>query len=181
MKDGVILFAVLLAGHIALWMGDIFVINLLSGGREAFYGGQYGFIPSTGNPDNAYDRAASLFFGAKNTMEPGNTLTKILAFFFQFGPCQVAELYRLFFTYISLTGYNTVQAIPSEGFPLYIKLIIQLAGTSAVILMGINITDWLASRGFFQNNVLLVGIGLMAVVGGAVFFTLARFVNVGCF
>lgn len=181
MKDSVLILAALIAGHIALWIGDVVVINLLSGGRDAFYGGQYGFIPSTGNPDNRYDTAAAFLFGAHQTMEPGNTFTKILAFMFQFGPCQIAELYRLFFTYTSLTGYNTVQAIPSTGFPLFIKLVIQLAGTFGVVLMGINIADWLASRGFFQNNVLLVAVGFMAVVGGAVFFTLARLVNVGCF
>lgn len=180
MRALIILLAVVVSAHIALWVAEVFAVNF-TGGGITYYGGQYGFLPSSGDETSRYDRVASFLLSSPRHIEPeeGGGMRGFLQFLVKFGPCQISEFVRVIFAYGTFTGYTTVQLLPDQGFGLWFKLCFQLGATGITA----GLTAWgvrfLAEIGAFSNIYLLIALGVLGSVGG-LSFGVVQFTGLGC-
>ena len=151
--------------HIALFGSSIFLANVQT--ETPNYGGSSGFLPSTGDPDHAYDRfsnwlASGSGAGVSDPGEGGgfHFLKWILG---SNGPlCGTVTITKLLIGMVFLE-YELVNLLPADGFGNWFRLAVHLIG-AAINLSLIGVLVGFAIRaGVLSNPHLLVALGFLSI------------------
>ena len=157
--------------HIALMGGTIFLQNLTA--ATPYYGGETGFLPSTGNQANTYDKfSAWLSGGGPSANDPGSAGgVGILQWAVRTPLCGMVSVIK-FILSLSVLNYDVIRLIPSDGFGNWFKIIVHVLGALITIALFSRIVEFAIRAGVFSN------VYLMAIVLGiAVLGTVATALN----
>ena len=160
--------------HVCLVFGTLLANNLTSTTPD--YGGATGFLPSSGDPESAYDKATAFLLGTNRPQSPeteGGGLS-LFRWAIKAPFCTTADGISAIIGLTTLLGYQgVIDLLPDEGFGLWIKLLLHLAGTIATLILAGKAIGFLLASGVFSNVYLLVGLGIIGglagIAGGLVF------------
>ena len=149
--------------HIAAVGSGIFLTNLTDPGQGSYYGGETGIFPSDNTP---YGALTSFLAGddqdvAAPTREGGLGIFRYIA---TSGMCAGADVTKMTLSLMTF-NYPVVQIIPTEGFGLWVKLIIHALGVLGTYLILSKLVTFLVQSGVFTNPYILAALGIMAGLG----------------
>jgi len=159
------ILAVTIIIHVGLFGSTLYLDN--SATDTPFYGGAHGFLPSTGDSANAYDRFSGWLAGGgrQDMSDPGELGGIELLGWIVSGPlCGMASAVK-FLISAGILNYGLITLIPNEGFGLWFKMIVNLAAAFVHIGILSSLVGFAIRAGVFSNVYLMVGIGLISAFG----------------
>ena len=150
--------------HIAAVGSGIFLTNLYDPAGVAYYGGESGIFPSD---DSAYGDLTSFLMGddALQTETPAREGGfGIFRYIITSGMCAGSDVTKMALSVMTF-NYPVIQLFPSEGFGLWIKLIIHAVSTCGSYLILSRLVQFLIKAGVLGNPYILAGLGVMSAVG----------------
>ena len=158
------LLAVAIIVHVALFGATIFIQN---GTVDVpYYGGDHGFLPSTGDDAGAYDQFSSWLAGGSRQQldEPGDGVIGLLKWIIPGPLCGIVNIVK-FLISIGILKYGIIDSIPSEGFGLWFKTAVHLAATLIHVGLISMLLGFAVRAGVFSNVYLLGALGIISVLG----------------
>ena len=136
--------------HVALFGATIFLTNAIA--DMPYYGGDHGFLPSTGDSKNAYDQFSAWLSGGgrdQDFEEPNaEGGIAILGWIIKGPVCSTVGIVK-FMLSMTILKYGIIDLIPNVGFGLWFKNVIHLVGFAV-------------RAGVFSNIHLMVALGLIS-------------------
>ena len=162
------LFVVALILHVGLMLASIFLANL--GDGLPFYGGDTGFLPSTGDDTHTYDKFSAWLSGGGPAVDDlGNQGgIGVLAWAVKTPLCGMVSVIKFILSLAILHLYDVIQIIPSDGFGNWFKIVIHILGALIAIGLIARIVDLAIRAGVFSNNTLLILLLGVSVFGSIV-------------
>ena len=159
------LFVVALILHVGLMLASIFLANL--GDALPFYGGDTGFLPSTGDDTHTYDKFSSWLSGGGPAVDdPGDQGgIGVLAWAVKTPLCGMVSVIKFTLSLATLHLYDVIQVIPSDGFGNWFKIVIHILGALIAIGLIARIVDLAIRAGVFSNPYLLGLILGVSIIG----------------
>ena len=149
--------------HVALFGATIFLTNAID--ATPYYGGNHGFLPSTGDGNNSYDRFSAWLSGGGRDQEYEEPDAEggiaILGWIIKGPICSTVAIVK-FLLSMTILKYGIIDLIPSVGFGLWFKTVIHL--TAALIHVGLVsvLVGFAVRAGVFSNIHLMVALGLIS-------------------
>ena len=158
------LLAVAIIIHVALFGATIFIQNGVS--DVAYYGGDHGFLPSTGDDAGAYDQFSSWLSGGSRQQleEPAGGVIGLFKWIVQGPLCGTVNIVK-FMISIGILKYGIIDSIPSEGFGLWFKTAVHLAATLIHVALISLLLGFAVRAGVFSNVYLLAAVGIIGALG----------------
>ena len=156
------IFAAIL--HITVFVAGLFLVNL---GDVANYGGETGFLPSTGDSANAYDQFSSWLAGGGPTSVEGpedSAGVSTFRWIVKTPMCGMVSLVKTIIT-LSIVNYDLVNLLPTEGFGNWLRIIIHSIGALITLALFARLTEIAIRAGVFSNIYMLAVLGLVSVGG----------------
>ena len=147
-------------------IGSNIITNLVSQTGAPTYGGSRGFLPGDDSPYSAFGK---YLYGDG---EPGRQLPGAdqsgIAGLMQYGvfrgACMMSEGVT-FLIILATFSYPVIDIIPTEGFGLWIRLVIHILGVLGLLVVGVQLLEWAIRAGVFSNVYLLIAIGIVSSAG----------------
>ena len=158
------LIAVALIVHVTLFVSTIFLTNALQ--EMPYFGGNSGFLPSTGNSSEPYDRFSNWISGNQGGMsEPSDQGGIAILQWIVRGPlCSSVSIVK-FLIALTVLKYGVIDLISSDGFGLWFKTAVHLVGGLMNIALVSILVRFAIQAGVFSNIYLMAALGLMSVIG----------------
>ena len=149
--------------HVALFGATIFLANAIA--DLPYYGGDHGFLPSTGNSDNAYDQFSAWISGGGRDQEfeepDAEGGIAILGWIIKGPVCSTVAIVK-FMLSITILKYGIIDLIPNTGFGLWFKTVIHMVATLIHIGLVSVLVGFAIKAGVFSNIHLMVALGLIS-------------------
>ena len=149
--------------HVALFGATIFLANAID--ATPYYGGDHGFLPSTGNSSNAYDRFSAWLSGGGRGQAFEEPVAEggiaIFGWIIKGPICSTVAIVK-FLLSMTILKYGIIDLIPSVGFGLWFKNVIHLVATLIHIGLISVLVGFAVRAGVFTNIYLMVGLGLIS-------------------
>ena len=139
--------------HVALFGATIFLTNAIS--DLPYHGGDHGFLPSTGNSSNTYDRFSAWLSGGGRDQEYEEPDAEggiaILGWIIKGPICSTVSIVK-FMLSMTILKYGIIDMIPNMGFGLWFKTVIHLV--AALIHVGLVsvLVGFAVRAGVFSNH-----------------------------
>ena len=158
------ILAVAIIVHVALFGATIFIQNGVV--DVPYYGGSHGFLPSTGDNANAYDKFSSWLAGGSRQQldEPGAGVIGLFKWIVQGPLCGTVNIVK-FLISVTILKYGIIDSIPNEGFGLWFKTVVHLAATLIHVGFIGMLLGFAVRAGVFSNVYLLGAVGIISVLG----------------
>ena len=149
--------------HVSLFGATIFLTNAIA--DLPYYGGDHGFLPSTGNSANTYDQFSAWLSGGgrdQDLEEPDDEGGIAILGWIIKGPiCGTVSIVK-FLLALTILKYGIIDLIPNMGFGLWFKTVIHLV--AALIHIGLLsvLVGFAVRAGVFSNIHLMVALGLIS-------------------
>lgn len=158
------LVAMALIVHVTLFVSTIFLTNALQ--TMPYFGGNSGFLPSTGDGNNAYDRFSSWISGNEGSMsEPSDEGGIAILQWIVRGPMCSSVTIVKFLIALTVLKYGVIDLISSAGFGLWFKIAVHLVGFLLNIALVNVLVRFAIQAGVFSNIYIMAAIGLMSIIG----------------
>ena len=146
--------------HIAAVGSGIFLTNLTDPGQGSYYGGETGIFPADDSP---YGALTSFLAGddlevAAPTREGG---FGVFRYVLTSGMCAGVDVTKMSLSLMTF-NYPVVQIIPSEGFGLWVKLIIHALGILGAYYVLSKLVAFMVGAGILSNPYALGALGILA-------------------
>ena len=177
--------ALLVLVHIGMTVADIFSVNLnqaLSLARqEAYFGGEGGFLPSTGDDQHPYDQFTGwLRQGGQIGEDDGSRSSQLddpadaegnapggvalLQYIVRAPLCTLSQLVR-FNISLAVLNYETLDLLPDEGFGYWFKLAIHTFAFGVTIVLASRLVQFALRAGIFSSPYLMAAVLGIAILG----------------
>ncbi len=149
--------------HVALFGATIFLTNAIA--DTPYYGGDHGFLPSTGDSKNTYDQFSAWLSGGgrdQDFEEPNaEGGIAILGWIIKGPVCSTVGIVK-FMLSMTILKYGIIDMIPNIGFGLWFKNVIHLV--AALIHVGLVsvLVGFAVRAGVFSNIHLMVALGVIS-------------------
>ena len=151
--------------HVALFGATIFLANAIT--EAPYYGGEHGFLPSTGDDQNAYDQFSAWISGGgrdQDFEEPDSEGgIAILGWIIKGPVCSTVGIVK-FMLSLTILKYGIIDLIPNAGFGLWFKTVIHLVATLIHIGLMSVLVGFAVRAGVFSNIHLMVALGLISAL-----------------
>ena len=157
--------------HIAAVGSGIFLTNLTDPGQGSYYGGDTGIFPADDSP---YGALTSFLAGddrldvAEPTREGG---FGIFRYIITSGMCAGADVTKMTLSLMTF-NYPVVQIIPTDGFGLWVKLVIHAMGILGAYYVLSKLVTFMVGAGILSNPYALAALGV--VTGLSIVATIAN-------
>ena len=160
----------LLITHIALFAGNLWYANVTNP-EVPYYGGVYGFVPSTSEEDSLYTQTADFITGVNSQpSSPSGGVIGLLKWAAHPAVCGTSDALRSIIAYTTFTGYTYIEILPTGGFLDWIRLIAVIAGNLVQMTLGLIGFVMLIRSGALANVWMLAALGILTtggiVIGG---------------
>ena len=172
------LMAVAIIIHVALFGSTIFLANAVS--EMPYFGGTRGFLPSTGDNDNAYDQFSGWLAGGAEEEEREDVgeggIIDLFRWIIQGPACTVVSIVK-FMISVTIIKYGIIDLLPNAGFGLWFKTIVHLVAALVHARFALVLFRAAIQAGVFSNPTMLalvvgisaVGFALTGLNAGGVF------------
>ena len=149
--------------HVALFGATIFLTNAIA--DLPYYGGDHGFLTSTGDSNNSYDQFSAWLSGGgrdQDFEEPNaEGGIAILGWIIKGPVCSTVGIVK-FMLSMTILKYGIIDLIPNVGFGLWFKNVIHLVAALIHIGLVSVLVGFAVRAGVFSNIHLMVALGLIS-------------------
>ena len=162
------LIAITIIVHVAVFGATILLQNAVS--ETPYYGGNTGFLPSTGDSNHAYDQFSGWLSGGAqeeevDDPESGSIIDTLK--WIVLGPlCSTVSIVKFLISF-TIIKYGFIDDIPNMGFGLWFKTVIHVVATLLHVTLISILVRFAVQAGVFSNPQLLgllIGVSLLGAV-----------------
>ena len=151
--------------HVALFGSTIFLTNAVS--ELPYFGGDHGFLPTTGDDANAYDRFSGWLSGGAEEEEREEIgdggIIDLFRWIIQGPACTTISIVKFMISF-TMIKYGIIDLLPNEGFGLWFKTLVHLVAALVHARFALLMLRAAIQAGVFSNPTLLaLVIGISAV------------------
>ena len=159
------LMAVAIIVHVALFGSTIFLANAVA--DLPYFGGSHGFLPSTGDDQNAYDQFSGWLSGGAEEEERddigGGGIIDLFRWIITGPACTVVGIIK-FMISVTIIKYGIIDLLPNDGFGLWFKTIVHLVATLVHARFALLLFRGALQAGILSNPTMLaLVVGISAV------------------
>ena len=154
--------------HVALFGSTIFLTNAIS--EMPYFGGAHGFLPSTGDDQNAYDAFSRWLSGGAEEAERKDIgdggIFDLFRWVLQGPACSVVSIVK-FMISLTIVKYGIIDLLPNAGFGLWFKTLVHLVATLIHARFALILFRAAVQAGVFSNPTMLALVVGISTVGFA--------------
>ena len=154
--------------HVALFGSTIFLANAVS--EMPYFGGDHGFLPTTGDNANAYDQFSGWLSGGAEEEERKDIGEGGIIDLFNWiirGPaCTVVSIVK-FMISVTIIKYGIIDLLPNAGFGLWFKTLVHLVAALVHARFALVLFRAAIQAGIFSSPTMLLIVAGTSAAGFA--------------